>query len=250
MAETPLTPATQAGAPVSGEPEALSSDVLASQEPVEAAAVEAVETETDEAVEAAASEQAPAASPPAAAAAPVAIEPAAAAVSEVAEASEGPAVSEGPEVSEPPAALEPISAAVAAPIETAPIQQAPIEPSVAATLEVPPLPGSGDTAGGEWDLLRSRVGEWLERTDLAGQWQRLQGPLRLLGLLILLVLVLRLYGALVGTLDSLPLVSGLLELVGVLAFGRFCVNRLVRSEERRRLQSEWSQRWRDFRGKA
>jgi hypothetical protein len=124
-----------------------------------------------------------------------------------------------------------------------------VEPAVAATLEVPPLPGSTADEGGEWDLLRSRVGDWLERNDLAGQWQRLQGPLRLLSLLILLLVVLRLYGALTGTLESLPLVPGLLELVGVLSFGRFCLNRLVRSEERRRLQNEWSQRWRDFRGK-
>ena len=236
MAETPLTPATEAGAPVSGEPEATASEVLASeavtsQEPVVAAPGEEPEA--------------------------AAIEAAAAEVSETAEVSEPPAsvpptAEATAEVTPVAAAMEqePVATAVAAPVEVAPVEPAAIEPAVAATLEVPPLPGSSDTAGGEWDLLLSRVGEWLERTDLAGQWQRLQGPLRLLGLLILLVLVLRLYGALVGTLDSLPLVSGLLELVGVLAFGRFCVNRLVRSEERRRLQSQWSQRWRDFRGKA
>jgi hypothetical protein len=242
MAETPLTPATQAGAPVSGEPEAPASDVLASQEPVVAAAEEPVEAVADEPVVAAASEPAPVASA-ASAAAPVAMEEPAAVVEEEAAAEANPVAT--------PTPVEPVTAAtISAPAVPAPSEPAAIEPAVAATLEVPPLPDSGDTAGGEWDLLRSRVGEWLERTDLAGQWQRLQGPLRLLGLLILLVLVLRLYGALVGTLDSLPLVSGLLELVGVLAFGRFCVNRLVRSEERRRLQSQWSQRWRDFRGKA
>jgi hypothetical protein len=221
MAETPLTPATQAGAPVSGGPEATTSEVLASQEPVVAAPGE----EPEAAV----------------------IEPASAEVSEAAEVSEPPAPVPLP--AEAAAETSPVAAAMPEePVTTA--VAAPIEAAVAATLEVPPLPGSSDTGGGEWDLLRSRVGEWLERTDLAGQWQRLKGPLRLLGLLILLVLVLRLYGALVGTLDSLPLVSGLLELVGVLAFGRFCVNRLVRSEERRQLQSQWSQRWRDFRGKA
>jgi hypothetical protein len=230
MAETPLTPATEAGAPVSGEPEATASEVLASeavtsQEPVVAAPGEEPEAAAIEAAAAEVSE--PPASVPPAAEATAEVTPVAAAMEQ-----------------------EPVATAVAAPVEVAPVEPAAIEPAVAATLEVPPLPGSSDTAGGEWDLLLSRVGEWLERTDLAGQWQRLQGPLRLLGLLILLVLVLRLYGALVGTLDSLPLVSGLLELVGVLAFGRFCVNRLVRSEERRRLQSQWSQRWRDFRGKA
>lgn len=231
MAETPLTPATPAGAPVSGEPEALTTQAPASEPPVEATTNPSPEL-------AAVTENEPA--EPSVPAAPQAPEAAAPEPVEPADAPEAVETADAPEHVEPAAAASPVEAAVA---------PAPAEPAVAATLEVPPLPVSTAGEGGEWDLLRSRVGDWLERNDLAGQWQRLQGPLRLLSLLILLLVVLRLYGALTGTLESLPLVPGLLELVGVLSFGRFCLNRLVRSEERRRLQIEWSQRWRDFRGK-
>ena len=64
------------------------------------------------------------------------------------------------------------------------------------------------------------------------------------------VLLLRVYGSLINTLDSLPLVGGLLELVGLITLTRFSLTRLVRKSDREQVFSEWRQRWNDFRGKT
>ncbi|MFM8935359.1 MAG: CAAD domain-containing protein [Vulcanococcus sp.] len=125
-------------------------------------------------------------------------------------------------------------------------------PEVAATLEVPAsAPGGGDDGdGGEWELLLQKLRHWLASGQLQQQWQSARGPLSLLAGLIALLLVLRVYGALLGVLDSLPLVPGLLELVGVIAVTRFGLRRLVRSEERQAVLRDLQKRWRAFRGKA
>jgi hypothetical protein len=64
------------------------------------------------------------------------------------------------------------------------------------------------------------------------------------------LLVLRIYSALLGALDSLPLVPGLLELAGVVWVVRFGVPKLLRSSERERLLGGLNQRWKAFRGKS
>ena len=55
----------------------------------------------------------------------------------------------------------------------------------------------------------------------------------LLAGLIALLLVLRVYSAVLGVLDSIPLLSGLLELAGLVAVLQFSLTRLVRSNDRR-----------------
>jgi hypothetical protein len=135
-------------------------------------------------------------------------------------------------------------------------------PSIAATLEIPPAePTPGDEAagfagiatagaeGGEWDLLVAKVKEWFADGKLQRLWERWREPLRILLLFIALVLLLRLYGSVVRTIDAIPLVGGLLELVGLLVLVRFSLTHLVRAEERERLFSEWRHRWNDFRGR-
>lgn len=150
--------------------------------------------------------------------------------------------------SEPAPAVEPGAPAVVSP---APVRFNGV-PEVAATLEVPAsAPGGGDDGdGGEWELLLQKLRHWLASGQLQQQWQSARGPLSLLAGLIALLLVLRVYGALLGVLDSLPLVPGLLELVGVIAVTRFGLRRLVRSEERQAVLRDLQQRWRAFRGKA
>ena len=81
------------------------------------------------------------------------------------------------------------------------------------------------------------------------RWQRFRGPLKGLAILIGVVLLLRVYASLIGTLDSLPLVGGLLELVGLIAVSRFTVTRLVRKSDREQVFADWSRRWNDFRGR-
>ncbi|MFM7393581.1 MAG: CAAD domain-containing protein [Cyanobium sp.] len=125
-------------------------------------------------------------------------------------------------------------------------------PSIAATLEAPPLAaGSGGSVGeegGEWDLLMGKVRAFLDGGSLQAWWDRLGGPLRGAGLLIGLVLVLRLYDALLDTLGDLPLVPRLLQLTGLIALVRFALTRLVRTEDREAVLNDWKRRWQRFRG--
>lgn len=139
---------------------------------------------------------------------------------------------------------------------------APPEPSVAATLTVEPLePASaplvaptptsaGEGEGGEWDLLLQKLGQWLNQNELQSLWAQASKPVTALAALVGLLLVLRIYSALLGALDSLPLVPGLLELAGVVWVVRYGVPKLLRSSERERLLGGLSQRWKAFRGKS
>ncbi|WP_323357146.1 CAAD domain-containing protein [Cyanobium gracile] len=121
-----------------------------------------------------------------------------------------------------------------------------------ATFEVPPLEGSPDPAadgGGEFELLLQKIREWLGSGELQAQWQRFRGPLKGLAILIGVVLLLRIYASLISTLDSLPVVGGLLELVGLIAAVRFTLTKMVRKSDREQVFADWSRRWNDFRGR-
>lgn len=134
----------------------------------------------------------------------------------------------------------------------APVSEPEPGPGITATLEVPPLEGSaepGGEGGGEFDLLLQKIKDWLGSGELQAQWQRFRGPLKGLAILIGVVLLLRVYASLIGTLDSLPLVGGLLELVGLIAALRFTATRLVRKSDRDQVFADWSRRWNDFRGR-
>jgi hypothetical protein len=90
---------------------------------------------------------------------------------------------------------------------------------------------------------------WLEEADLAGQWQKLRGPLKGVALLVALILALRLYARVVGALDAIPVISGLLELTGLLYALWFSATRLVRTQERDRVFADWKNRWQAFSGR-
>lgn len=125
---------------------------------------------------------------------------------------------------------------------------------VAATLEVPPLPGSStgqppSGEGGEWELLTGKVRQWLASGQLQNLWAQARTPLTALAVLTGLIVVLRIYSALLAAIDSVPLASGLLELTGVLWLARYGLPRLVRSQERQQLISTVRQRWETFFGR-
>lgn len=126
---------------------------------------------------------------------------------------------------------------------------------VAATIEVPPLaaPPAADAPageGGEWELLTGQVRAWLESGQLEKLWAQARTPVTALAALIALLVVLRVYSALLGAIDSLPLVPGLLELVGVIWLVRKGVPKLVRNSEREQLISGLRQRWQSFLGRG
>lgn len=128
------------------------------------------------------------------------------------------------------------------------------EPSIAASLEVPPLPVGSPPAdgesGGEWEMLTAKVRQWFGDGEPQKLLDRIGGPLKTVAYLLALLLLLRVYRSVVGTIDGIPLVSGLLELVGLIALVRFCLLRLVRRSEREKVLGNLQKRWDAFRGTA
>ena len=223
--------------------EAPAEAVVAAAEAV-AAAAEAAEVRTAEEPEAAETVSEAAAE---------AVGPTDVAPTEVAPVEAAPVQEEAVVAAAAPTEPEPVAADVvpAEPVITP--SEAPLAmPTVASTIEVPASAPGGQTSGegGEWELLVEKLRQWIGSGQLQEQWQASRTPLSLLAGLIALLLVLRLYGALLAVIDSLPLLPGLLELAGLIAVVQFSLTRLVRSEERRSLIQSLQQRWKSFRGQG
>jgi len=148
------------------------------------------------------------------------------------------------QLGDPAAEAEPTSEPTPEPIAV------PEVPTVVSTLEVPALerPSGGNAEGGEWDLLLDKLRQWIASGQLQQLWQTSRTPLTAAAALIGLLVVLRIYGALLGVLDSLPLVPGLLELAGLVAVVRFGLSNLVRSSDREKVIANVKGRWAAFRG--
>jgi hypothetical protein len=174
------------------------------------------------------------------------------------------AVQQPTEKAAPQAVEQPVEEIVEQIVEQ-PVQQpapeaAPPEPSIAATLVIEASPSAGSNSfsneaetqsgeGGEWELLLGKLRQWLDQNELNKLWDQARKPVTILAALVGLLLVLRVYSAVLGALDSLPLVPGLLELAGVVWAVRYGIPKLLRSSERERLLGGLSQSWKAFRGK-
>lgn len=192
------------------------------------------------------------------------------------EASETPAPVEAVSVDPLPSAPEPVAApeapaappepAAAAPAFSAALAQTvpsevadaaeptPAPPSeqpagVAATITVPPLEDAGTGGGGEWELLVERFTTWWNSGELNRQWQRIRGPLKGVAIVLAVLLALQVYATVVRTIDGIPLVSGLLELTGLIVVLQFGATRLLRSSDRQEVIAQLQKRWLDFRGR-
>jgi len=121
-------------------------------------------------------------------------------------------------------------------------------PTIGSTVQVPPLGGESEE-GGEWDLLSGKLRDWFHRNDLGGQWDRLGGPLRASGLLLGGLILIKLYEALIDTLDDIPLLPRLLQLAGLLYLLNFGFTHLIKSQDRENLYQTWKKRWHDFTGR-
>ena len=117
------------------------------------------------------------------------------------------------------------------------------DPVIASTVSIP-AQESSDQDGGEWELLVSKVKDWLEQNDLAELWTKAQLPLRVVGGLIVFSLVATVYSGVLNTINSLPLVPGLLELAGVIWVVNFALRNLIRNSDRDKFiagaRSTWS----------
>jgi hypothetical protein len=121
------------------------------------------------------------------------------------------------------------------------------------SITIVPATGSHEAAaegGGEWELLLGKVQAWLGQGKLQALWDQARNPLSLILAAAALLVVLRVYSALLSAIDSLPLIPGLLELVGVIWAVRFGVPKLVQRSQREELISNIQQRWESFRGRG
>ncbi|MGB5134701.1 MAG: CAAD domain-containing protein [Prochlorococcaceae cyanobacterium] len=159
------------------------------------------------------------------------------------------AAAETPAAATPPTAPE----APAAAGSSSPAAEA--APVLEASTTVPPLSGSSAAGpveggeGGEWDLLVQKLQEWWASGRLQSVWQQARTPLTFGLGLVALLLVLRLYAGLLAAINSLPLVPGLLELVGVIWLLRNGLPRMIRRSEREQLLQGLQHRWQSFSGR-
>lgn len=161
-----------------------------------------------------------------------------------------PVVTETP-VAEP--VTEPLATASPTPAAIPPNPSAPValDPAIAERIEIPASTSQeSETSGGEWELLTSKLGDWWQNNDFDAQVNNLRQPLRILGILIAVGLVLKVYTGLLGAIGSIPLAPRLLELVGLYWVVHFSTTRLVRSDERSKVIESVQERWTSFTGKS
>lgn len=159
-----------------------------------------------------------------------------------------------PAIAEPVgSAPEPPTTAAAAPAPSpAPVATAAAQPELESSTIVPPLGGEAAASeeGGEWDLLVGKVRDFLASGQLQALWNQARTPLTLVLALVGVLLVLRVYTGLLAALDSLPLIPGLLELVGVIWTVRVGLPKLVQKSQRQQLLAGLRERWQRFSGKG
>ncbi len=127
--------------------------------------------------------------------------------------------------------------------DPAPTPEPTPDPVVASTVSIP-AQESSDQGGGEWELLVGKVKTWLEQNDLSELWTKAQLPLRVIGGLIVFTLAAKVYSGVLNTIDSLPVVPGLLELAGLIWLVNFALRNLIRNSDRDKfitsVRSSWS----------
>ena len=123
------------------------------------------------------------------------------------------------------------------------------DPVIASTVSIP-AQESADGDGGEWELLVGKVKDWLEQNDLAELWTKAQLPLRVVGGLIVFSLVATVYSGVLSTINSIPLVPGLLELAGVIWLVNFALRNLIRNSDRDKFIKGASSTWTRVTGRS
>ena len=140
------------------------------------------------------------------------------------------------------AAPEPMPTPAPTPVPTptpAPVPTATPDPAIAETVSIP----ADSTAGGEWDLLVEKVQGVVNADQLKGLWNQWKLPVRLLGGLLVLILVLQVYGGIIRTIAAVPLAPGLLELVGLIWLANFSTRNLIRNSDRALVIANLRERW-------
>ena len=122
----------------------------------------------------------------------------------------------------------------------APVPTATPDPAIAETVSIP---ADSTASGGEWDLLVEKVQGLVNADQLKGLWNQWKLPVRLLGGLLVLTLVLQVYGGIIRTIAAVPLAPGLLELVGLIWLANFSTRNLIRNSDRANVAANLRERW-------
>ena len=122
----------------------------------------------------------------------------------------------------------------------APVPTATPDPAIAETVSIP---ADSTATGGEWDLLVEKVQGLVKADQLKGLWSQWKLPVRLLGGLLVLILVLQVYGGIIRTIAAVPLAPGLLELVGLIWLANFSTRNLIRNSDRANVIANLRERW-------
>ena len=143
----------------------------------------------------------------------------------------------------PTPAPTPVPTPAPTPVPTqtpAPVPTATPDPAIAETVSIP---ADSTASGGEWDLLVEKVQGLVNADQLKGLWSQWKLPVRLLGGLIVLILVLQVYGGIIRTIAAVPLAPGLLELVGLIWLANFSTRNLIRNSDRANVAANLRERW-------
>ena len=97
--------------------------------------------------------------------------------------------------------------------------------------------------GGEWEVLATKLSDWAGSDGPQSLWQQLQAPLKAFGWLLGFLVLLRIYGALLGALASFPLLPGLLELTGLVWLCSYAAPKLLRRSDRETLIADLKRSW-------
>ena len=116
------------------------------------------------------------------------------------------------------------------------------EPAITASVTIP-AQENADSEGGEWNLLLEKLGDLVDGEKLKALWIQLRLPIRLITALILLVVVIQIYSGVIRTINSVPIGSGLLELIGLIWLVRFSLTKLIRSSDRAEVINTLQARW-------
>ena len=100
-----------------------------------------------------------------------------------------------------------------------------------------------ESEGGEWNLLLEKLRGLIDGDQLKVLWIQLRLPIRLITTLILLVVGVQIYSGLIRTINSVPVGSGLLELIGLIWLVRFSLTNLIRRSDRAEVISSLRARW-------
>ena len=127
-----------------------------------------------------------------------------------------------------------------------PTPAATLDPAFSTSVEIPAQEAS---EGGEWDLLKDKLRQWFDGQDLGNLWGKWGTPIKLGFGLIVLIIVLKIYSGIVSTIDNLPLISGLLELTGLIWLVNFLLRNMIRSADRQKVIGDLRSRWTSVTGR-